>query len=243
MARSLTVSLITTTLQKLEAIRNNESEVLSDEDCNKRAAEVAEAAIESIAVCAKYLLSRNAEARIDGFGDFYLEGAQVRFIPDQDVVQYAILKQPNPEQQQLALRNAALSCLSQSLSVIRLLHLEPGQVSDVHLNMSPDENLLRTIFGETSPNNFEQSVSLLLSKIIQELHSAGAKISPAVLFDARTSRVPGTALDETAEFWDRVETARDGSFHGLKPLGAQPWVEPEKPLIEKPHIRKQGEES
>jgi len=62
-----------------------------------------------------------------------------------------------------------------------------------------------------------------------------AALSP----DATASRVPGTAVvDQTAtDFWHR-------DFREFKSLHkAQPWVEPEKPLIEKPHIRKQGEES
>ena len=88
MKKTLTASLVATTMQKLEAIRLNEAEVLSDEESYKRAEEVAEAALQAIAVCAKYLLARNAEARIDGLGSFYVTGAQVQFIPDQDVTQY-----------------------------------------------------------------------------------------------------------------------------------------------------------
>jgi hypothetical protein len=56
MESTLTIRLVATMLQRLEAIHQNEAEVLSDQECQKRAEEVTEAALLVIAVCAKYLL-------------------------------------------------------------------------------------------------------------------------------------------------------------------------------------------
>jgi hypothetical protein len=180
MAQTLTASLVATALQKLEAIRHSEAEVLSDQECQKRAEEVAEAALEAIAVCTKYLLSRNAEARIDGFGNFYLRETQIQFVPDEDVLQYAFLKYQEPEQHQLALRNAFVRMLSQAQEIIPLLDLtSDAPVSAEDGDTTPEQKLLDSIFGKTHSTRFDPTVSVLLTRIIRELREAGAEISTA----------------------------------------------------------------
>ena len=180
MAQTLTASMVATALQKLEALRHNEAEVLTDKECYQRAEEVAEAALQAISVCTKYLLSRNAEARIDGFGNFHIEGAQIQFIPDEDVLQYALLKQQEPEQQQLALRNALVRTLSEARKLIPFLDLAPdATVNAENISVNPEEELFQQIFGELPPDNFDRTVSLLISSFLRELRQAGANIDVA----------------------------------------------------------------
>jgi hypothetical protein len=195
MAQTVTVSLVAKAIQKLEAIRHNEEEVLSDQECSKRAEEVAEAALQAIAVCSKYLLSRNAEARIDGFGNFYLKGEEIDFVPDEDVLQYALLKQQEPEQQQLVLRNAFVRTLLQALKLIPLLELAPNaSVSAEDSDTTPEQKLLNSIFGETGANRFEPTVSHLLSLIVQELRGAGAEMRLVDAVSAQSQERNATAV-------------------------------------------------
>jgi hypothetical protein len=182
MSQNLTVSLVATALQKLEAIQHSEAEVLSDDECRARAEEVAKAALEAIAICTKYLISRNAEAHIDGIGNFYLQHDHIRFAPDDDMVQYALLKEQKPELQQRALRNALVKSLSVARAIIPALQLASGEhEQDVVGVDTPEEQLLKTIFGETAQNRFGVTVSKLVNTIIDELREAGIRVetSPA----------------------------------------------------------------
>lgn len=180
MSKTLAATLLADALQRLEALQHNENEVLSDVEHRKRAEEVAESSLRAIAVCAKYILSRNGDLRIDGFGDFYLSGNQIEFIPDDDVLQYALLKHHQPEQLQLALRNAFVRSLSQANALIALFDLAGEQPAFVQEgSLTPEEKLLQAIFGDEIPNDFDRAISRLLNTIVSRLREAGVAVSIA----------------------------------------------------------------
>ena len=169
MSQNLTVSLVATALQKLEVIQHSDAEVLSDDKCRARAEEVAKAALEAIAICTKYLISGNGEARIDGIGNFDVQHDHIRFAPDDDMVQYALLKQQKPEHQQRALRNALVKSLSVARAIIPALHLASGEhEQDVVGVDTPEEQLLKAIFGGPPRTGLEQPS---LNSLIRSLTS------------------------------------------------------------------------
>jgi predicted RNA-binding protein with RPS1 domain len=177
MSHTLTASLVANALQKLEAIQHNETEVLSDEACRLRAEEVADTALKAVAVCVKYLLAQNGSASIEGLGDLYLVDDAIRFAPELDTLQYAVLKQQPPERHQLALRNAFVRGLSELRKLIPVLGLAAGVETATEENAgTAEEKLLRAIFGETAPNKFDKAISLILTAMIKDLRNAGISL-------------------------------------------------------------------
>jgi hypothetical protein len=81
-----------------------------------------------------------------------------------------LLKQQEPEREQLALRNSFVSSLLQARRVISFLDLSSGiSVSAENAEGTPEEKLLHAIFGEIPPNRFDRMVSSLLNNIVQGL--------------------------------------------------------------------------
>lgn len=197
MSSEVTPDLIALALQKLESIQANESEPISDDECRRRAEEVAEAALRAIAVCVKYLLSKNAEARINGLGSFHLEEHEIRFVPESDVIQYTLLKQREGDQVQLSLRNAFVATLLTAKGLIPLLEEHSDEPATTSMPLADD--LVEKIYGTSVPNNFAAVIASLFEDIIGELNEAGFEIKLETLTSVESVVARGQRAAELAE--------------------------------------------
>lgn len=191
MPSEVAVHLVALALQKLEALQVNETQVLTDEKCLERAEEVAAAALQSVAVCTKVLLSRDAEAQIPGLGLFHLKNDQIQFVPDSDVVQFTLLKRREVAKLQLSLRNAVVTTLLQLKKLVPMLDFSSAESANTSVALE-DDYLIAAIFGTQRENDFGRTVSVLLNQITEQLQAAGVHIQIA---EGRSqSAVPVEAL-------------------------------------------------
>src|ERR1051325_2402372 len=208
MPNTLTSQLLADALQYLEALRNNETEVVSDQETRSRAEEVAELTLETIAVCTKFLLAENAQARIEGLGDFYLSSSEVRFTPDKDLVSYALLKKQDAEERQRALRIAFLTTLDRALAIIPLLEFESGEPAEdaevLETIQLSDEPLVESILAKAIPSRFGVAISKSIEKILRALREAGL----AIRVDTSSEHTESVSTDLPTDILETLERTR-----------------------------------
>jgi hypothetical protein len=176
MPHTLTREMLATALQRLEASQSGETAPLDGTQLRQRAEEVAEAALQAIAVCVKYMLASNGESTVDGLGSFVLQNGHIQFAPESDVLQYALLKHQDETSQRQALSEAFVRNLSLAWSILPMI--EPTNEMKVSgpLEFVAEDRLLEAIFEQTLPNRFDVVVTTLLSLIIRHLRSVGLTI-------------------------------------------------------------------
>lgn len=175
MPRTITKDMLAKTLQRLEAIQANEPTELGDEQLLQRAEEVATAALAAIAICLKFSLASYGDATIDGFGTFVMQNGAIEFTPENDVLQYALLKHRDEASDQIALRDAFVRTLTLADSIIPLLDLTKGKTTSVKI----EGRLMGEVFYDevVLPSRLETAVSKILGDIVGHLSLAGIEIS------------------------------------------------------------------
>jgi predicted RNA-binding protein with RPS1 domain len=175
---TITKDMLAIALQKLEALQVNESESADNELLKRRAEEVAELALQALAVCVKYVLASCGESTIEGLGTFVLHNGQIRFTPEKDFLNYALLKNQDEAAVQQALRDALIASLTLANSFAMMIdHVSPGQTISGPFELAPEEKLLSGIFGRTTHFRFDAAASQLVTAIARHLLSAGVQIS------------------------------------------------------------------
>jgi hypothetical protein len=176
MSNTLTREMLATALQRLEALQEGETPPLESEQLKQRAEEVAEVALQAVAVCVKYMLASNGESIVEGLGTFVLHDGHIQFSPESDVLQYALLKHQDQTNQQQALRDAFVKNLRLAWSILPMVESTDEMTVNVPLEFIAEDRLLGAIFGQTLPNRFDAVVTTLLSHIIRHLRSVGLTI-------------------------------------------------------------------
>jgi predicted RNA-binding protein with RPS1 domain len=176
MSHPLTKDMLANALQRLDAIQGNESAPVENEQLKQRAMEVAELALQSIALCVKYMLAHYGESAIEGLGSLLLQDGRIEFTPDSDVLQYALLKHQDEVSLQQALREAFVVNLTLAHSILPLMDLTQNLDVVAPVELTAEERFLRAMFKDTTPNHFDRAVSAVISSIIHDLHSAGVDV-------------------------------------------------------------------
>lgn len=177
MAKNLTTDMLATALQRLEALQAGEAPTLESEQLKQTAEEVAEAALQAIAVCVKYMLASNGQSTIDGLGTFSLHAGHIQFIPENDVLQYALLKHQNEMSQQEVLREAFVKNLTLACGILPMVEwIDDEMEVNGRLEFVADDRTLEAIFGQSLPSRFDEVATRLLSFIIRHLRSVGLRI-------------------------------------------------------------------
>jgi predicted RNA-binding protein with RPS1 domain len=224
MPHNITKDMLATALQRLEAIAAGEpepideqqkgDEQLRDEQLRERAMEVAEAALQALAICVKYSLGSSGESSIEGLGTLLLRDERIEFVPESDVLQYALLKQQDQASLQQALRDAFLVNLNLAYELLPSMDLREDSTASETLELTPEERVLQSIFGSTGSNRFDRAVSQVISSIIRDLRAAGVDVELAA--DVAAADVAGTDVGTARESLSTRQWSR-GYRRGRRP--------------------------
>ena len=201
MPNSLTRDMVATALQRLEALQTNETAPIGDEKLKERAEEVAEAALQAIAICVKYILASFGECTIEGLGTLLLQNGSIMFTPERDLLQYALLKLQDEAGLQRALREVFIKNLALAHSILPMIELAGANNISAPLELVAEEELIKAVFGNEIPNRFDAAASKLLSSIIRELHSAGFTLKlPVELSDSPNYETQADEINRGGHF-------------------------------------------
>jgi predicted RNA-binding protein with RPS1 domain len=182
MTQRITRDMLATALQRLEAVEANEPEVVDSERFQQRAEEVADVALKAIALCVKYVLGTHGRSSVDGLGTFVLQNGGIQFVPESDVLQYALLHEQDEGNIQQGLRDAFIQHLTLAQGILPLIDLTQGQSIRGSVDVSAEQRLLQSIFGESGAFHFGKAASKLIGTLVHSLRLAGVKIeSPSDL--------------------------------------------------------------
>jgi predicted RNA-binding protein with RPS1 domain len=224
MTKTVTRDMLAKALQRLELLQANETLELESEQSRQRAEEVAEVALQAIAVCVKYMLASGCQSALEGLGTFYFQDGHIGFTPESDVLQYALLKQQDEVSMQQAVSDAFVQNLSVARSLLPMIQVTQNLKTSGLPELAPEDRLLEAIFEHALPNRFDVVVSTLLSLIIRDLQLAGIKIKLArevsvVLEEEGRSAAPPPATAEVGKTYlgKVVRIAEFGAFVELFP--------------------------
>ncbi|HEY2932444.1 MAG TPA: hypothetical protein VGK99_11930 [Acidobacteriota bacterium] len=171
--------------------------------------DLAHRALSGLGLSIKYLLAKNAEAVVSGLGTFSLRNGQILYQPDDDLLEYVLLSEPNSERRSVLTAMELIRNLETAASLIGLVreHLETLQIPAQP--RTTDEEMMLTAFGEVPAKRLKSSVERLLADIMVQFKAAGAPLSLG-------TRQPSAGSGETIPSGAEVSIQQD--FAGSKAI-------------------------